>query len=269
MKTAACIIARTTSSRLPIKILRDCGFGYSIISLLIKRLQSLNLDYIYLCTSSEPVDDIMEDIAIHHGIDIYRGSPDEVIERMVSVSRITKADILLRITGDNPLTSIEYINEQIDMIEKECLDYVRLIDVPVGSTAEAIGSEALLNYYHNNDPKVSEYMMLYLFNPQKYRCGVIKPFKGDYSDYSVTIDTPEDLIRLRKTLRYYGKYFSNPQKIKLKDVVEYYVNDKKIKNHKIKKNGIVKLPYGKDISYSKMNLDLKNRAKNSTLLKLF
>ena len=44
----------------------------------------------------------MEDIASQNGINVYRGSPDEVIERMVSVAKITKADILLRITGDNP-----------------------------------------------------------------------------------------------------------------------------------------------------------------------
>ena len=39
--------------------------------------------------SNHASDDIMEDIAIQNGINVYRGSPDEVIERMVSVAKIT------------------------------------------------------------------------------------------------------------------------------------------------------------------------------------
>ena len=44
----------------------------------------------------------MEDIAIQHGINIYRGSADSVIDRMINVLNITDADALIRITGDNP-----------------------------------------------------------------------------------------------------------------------------------------------------------------------
>ena len=63
---------------------------------------------------------------------------------MVSVAKITKADILLRITGDNPLTSIEYIDQQVNLIKEKNLDYVRLIDVPVGATVEAIDNKELI-----------------------------------------------------------------------------------------------------------------------------
>ena len=84
------------------------------------------------------------------------------------------------------MTSIEYIDKQVNIMEEKKLDYVRLIDVPVGATAEVISKKALFDYYRNNDPKTSEYMMLYLFNPDKYKCGVIKPLKDDYSDYSLT-----------------------------------------------------------------------------------
>ena len=38
MKVVACIIARTTSTRLPLKVLRDAGDGQSILDLLIDRV---------------------------------------------------------------------------------------------------------------------------------------------------------------------------------------------------------------------------------------
>ena len=43
------------------------------------------------------------------------------------------------------------------------------------------------------DRAVSEYMMLYLFDPKKYRCGYIKVSEKDYSTYNLSVDTQEDL----------------------------------------------------------------------------
>ena len=269
MKVIACIIARTNSTRLPIKVLRDCGFGYSMLVLLIKRLKKTNIDDIYICTSNHSSDDIMEDIASQNGINVYRGSPDEVIERMVSVAKITKADILLRITGDNPLTSIEYIDKQVNIMEEKKLDYVRLIDVPIGATAEVISKEALFDYYRNNDPKTSEYMMFYLFNPDKYKCGVIKPLKDDYSDYSLTVDTNEDLIRLRNTLKHFSKFSQSPEEIKLDHLIDYYINGQDVVYHILETNGLIKLPHGEEVSYSQLKSDLKQREHESFNYKLY
>src|SRR5690554_3463171 len=138
-KLVACIIARTTSSRLPLKVLRDNGVGYSVLSTLIRRLKSVKeLDSIYICTSNEKVDDIMEDIGKNEGIEVYRGSPDKVIERMIEVGRITNADILIRITADNPLSSVEYIPDQYKLMMAKDLDYVRVVNVPIGATVELI-----------------------------------------------------------------------------------------------------------------------------------
>jgi len=269
MKTIACIIARTNSTRLPLKVLRDCGAGYSIIELLIKRLKTAGLDQIYLCTSKEPGDDIMEDIANINDIGIYRGSANKVIERMVAVSKITQSDIILRITGDNPLTSIEYIENQVNLLKDKSLDYVRLINVPIGSTAEVIGRDALTHYYENYDPNISEYMMLYLFNPDVYKCGVIKPFRTDFSNYTITVDTNEDLKRLKDTLLFFNNYQEMPEKILLKNIIKYYTYNSEIKNHLIKNKEEIKLPFGEVKSFIDFNKDIKNREQQSILVKLY
>ena len=63
-KTIACIIARTVSKRLPLKVLRNVTEQFSVLDFIIQRLKFVNnIDKVYLCTSSEPVDDIMEDVA--------------------------------------------------------------------------------------------------------------------------------------------------------------------------------------------------------------
>ena len=177
MRIVACIIARTVSKRLPLKVLRDLGKGVSMIDFLVQRIKKVSeIDEIYICTSINIVDDVLEDVAIRNDIKIYRGSEDEVIERMISVGDLEQADVLLRITGDNPLTSIEYFPNQIKLLIENDLDYVRIVDVPIGASAEVISLNALKDCYSKMDPSVSEYLMLFLFDPDKYKCGVIKVF---------------------------------------------------------------------------------------------
>ena len=81
------------------KVLRDNGIGYSLLSTLLRRLKAVNeIDDVFLCTSTELIDDIMA-IAVNEKVKLYRGSADNVIERMIDVGeQLSGADILIRIT---------------------------------------------------------------------------------------------------------------------------------------------------------------------------
>ena len=64
-KTIACVIARTVSTRLPLKVLRNVVNEYSMLDFMIQRLKLVkNIDDIYICTSHEMVDEILEDVAL-------------------------------------------------------------------------------------------------------------------------------------------------------------------------------------------------------------
>ncbi|GGG25263.1 cytidylyltransferase domain-containing protein [Pontibacter amylolyticus] len=266
VKVVACIIARTVSTRLPLKVLRDVGNGMSILDFLINRLKSVKeIDEIFICTSTEPVDDILEDVASRNSINIYRGSADQVIERMLKVGAITNADYLIRITGDNPFTSIEHISTQVEMIEKEELDYVRLVNVPVGATTEVIKYQALLRCNEMMDPDVSEYMMLYLFEPHNFKCGVIIPYVADYSHYSVTVDTQQDFVRTRRVVEVLKE--KAPEEIMLEDILALYTNAEiSIPFAEIKAVDEVKLPYNKKVSYTEFKKDMDRRISQSVQL---
>lgn len=267
-KVVACIIARTVSTRLPLKVLRDLKPGVSMIDFLINRIKSVKeIDEIYLCTSTESVDDIMVDVADRNQIKLYRGSADAVIERMLDVAKIESADVLLRITGDNPLGSIEYLPEQLALLEKEKLDYVRVVDVPIGATIEVMKTEALTKCYSQMDPDVSEYLMLFLFEPEKFKCGIIKAFNKDYSDCSVTVDTPDDL---KRTVGVISRINKPTADILLKDIVDLYDDESvQLPAMRIKFGGTIKYPYGKVISFDEFDNDMKRRKQNSILKKLY
>jgi spore coat polysaccharide biosynthesis protein SpsF len=269
-KVVACIIARTVSKRLPLKVLRDFYPNVGMLDFLIQRVKTQKkIDEIYLCTSTESVDDILEDVALRNNIKIYRGSSDAVIERMLAVGAKENADVLIRITGDNPFTAVELINNQVDFLVEEKLDYVRVMDLPVGATAEVFTHEALVKCNELMDPSVSEYLMLYLFEPNNFKCGVIKAFENDFSAYSLTVDNPDDLVRTKKIveiLQFDGDY----SKISLSKILMIIKDDTILLPAKIiSPAGEVKLPFDKVISFQEFKLDMERRIQNSKYLKLY
>lgn len=256
-KTVACIIARTVSTRLPLKVLRNVTENYSMLDFMIQRLKLVrNIDEIYICTSHEMVDDILEDLALRNDVKIYRGSPDAVIERIISVGDMENTDNVIRITGDNVFTSIEYLEEQINIHNKNNLDYTRIIDVPIGATAEVMKLSAVKECYDLIDPAISEYLMLYMFKPEHYKCGVIKIKElPKSSNYTITVDTEEDLLRTKEIFNNYSK---NSLDIALKDILNI-IDNHSIKNSKFETVGNIKMPYGKEISFEEFQVDMNER----------
>lgn len=266
-KTIACIIARTVSTRLPLKIMRLVDHEHMMIEFIINRIKKVKkVDAIYICTSTEPTDDILEDIAIKNNINIYRGSADNVISRMLQVGDIEDADILIRITGDNIFTSFEYIDTQIEALKTHSLDYVRLMNVPIGSTAEVMSIHALRDCNRKIDPSVSEYLMLFMFEPQIYKCGILSPFTTDYSNTSLTVDTPRDLRRTKEIISLYNNDIKTD--ILLTEILDI-VNSKNVSDFYLSNasSAVIKYPYGKVITYEEYSKDMERRKEQSFIIK--
>jgi spore coat polysaccharide biosynthesis protein SpsF len=260
-KTIACIVARTVSTRLPLKVLRNVVDNYSMLDFMIQRLKLVkNIDDIYICTSNEIIDDILEDVSKRNSVKIYRGSPDAVIERLISVGELEKSDNVIRITGDNVFTSYEYLEKQINIHIENQLDYTRIIGIPIGATAEVMRVSAVKDCYKLIDPAISEYLLLYMFKPEQYKCGVVtlKDFKKS-SEYTLTVDTKEDLKRTKDIFK---NYQGNPLEIKLKDIINF-IDKNNVPNSKIQFSANVKMPYGKEISFKEFQNDMKQRIVNS------
>jgi spore coat polysaccharide biosynthesis protein SpsF len=260
-KTIACVIARTTSSRLPLKILRNVTEEYTMIDFILQRLKSVSsIDKIYLCTSAEIVDDIMEDVSNKNEVELYRGSANSVIDRIIAVGEMERADNIVRVTGDNVFTSVEYLDAQISIHNNEALDYTRIVGVPLGSTAEVIRLSALKHCIENIDPEVSEYLMLYMFCPDTYRCGTVSINGLNHtSGYSLTVDTCDDLARTKKI---FNEYKDKPLNITTKQIVTI-IDDCKLDHAIIDSTGIVKMPHGLEISFTEFQENMHHRHKAS------
>lgn len=263
-KVVACIIARTVSTRLPLKVLRDFRPHFSMLDFLIQNVKTQNeIDEVYLCTSREPVDDILEDVAARNNVKIYRGSPDQVIERMLSAGEKEDADLLIRITGDNPFTAVEFLPEQIEFLKEYNLDYVRMDDLPIGGTPEVFTFEALKKCNELMDPSLSEYLMMYMFEPENFKTGVVRAFEKSYAEYSLTVDTPGDFERTKIILDELG-FDGDMNKIRFSKILEILEDENiEMPARKLSGGGMIRMPEGPPVTYETFKKDMRRRIEGS------
>lgn len=247
MRTVACIIARTASTRLPNKVLREIN-GKKLIEYIIEKMKNVgNLDVIYLCTSVDDDDQILLDIAKENGIKSYAGSRKSVIDRMLDVAKIENADNVVRVTGDNVFTDEFFLDRMIEEHNNHpMMDYTRTEYLPLGVTAEVINVSALKRCYEMIDPKKSEYLMLYMFNPEEFNCQVLIPEESLMAEYSsLTVDTHEDFERteflIDRLYKHNRLYYDDIIKLNKKIRIPYF---------NIDKNLLVKMPNNNAITYA-------------------
>jgi spore coat polysaccharide biosynthesis protein SpsF len=262
LKNVACIIVRTNSKRLSKKVLREIN-GIKLIEYIIKKIKRSKLvDEIYLCTSIDKDDEILIEIASKNNIKSFAGDRESVINRMLEVAKIENADNVVRITGDNIFTDEVYLDLMLKYHNKNNVDYTRTEYLPMGVTAEVIRTTALKRCYSLMDAKFSQYLLLYIFQPEKYNCQVLIPEDMHrHPDWSLTVDTPDDL---RRTEEIIGKQNNIPNYI---DILSICKNNK-INHLYYKVSDNVKYPGGLMITYSAFRKEMEERIKKSKNIQL-
>ena len=153
--TAVIIQARMGSTRLPGKVMMDLE-GKTVLARVVERVQCTNYaNDICVATTTLSEDDKIVSEAIDLGVKFYRGSENDVLDRYCEAAKYMKADHIIRVTADNPLTEPRFIDACGMKIVNEQLDYVTSWDVPYGSNSEAISLKALqksTQFAKNNIP---------------------------------------------------------------------------------------------------------------------
>lgn len=195
-KIVMLIQARMGATRFPGKPLKEI-MGRPMLSYQLERLRRVKrVDEIVLATTTHPRDDCLVAFCEKEKIPYFRGSEDDVLDRFLQAAREHRAQILVRITGDCPLSDPNLIDQVIEFFLKGGYDYVtnspncnfpRGVDVEVFSMSsfEKLNGLAKLTEEHEH---VTPY---YYRHPEIFKLGKwIHPV--DLSHYRWTVDTPED-----------------------------------------------------------------------------
>jgi len=212
MKVVAIIQARMSSTRLPGKVLKRAS-GRTMLERLLERVKQARLvDQVVVATTTDPADDAIVNACRRYRTEVFRGSPQDVLDRYYQAAWQYQADIVVRLTADYPLVDAKLIDEVVDALITKQMDLVcnRLPPpftrtYPIGLDVEACTFAALETAWRNATQKNErEHVLPYLYSVP----GRFKVLKLDHSEdlgqLRWTLDTPQDLILLRRIYRNFG-----------------------------------------------------------------
>mgnify|MGYP001179779135 CR=1 FL=1 len=227
-KVSILVITRSASERLKNKATITIK-NHPLITFLINRLKTFkNYHQIVLCTTKNKEDDILEPIAKSCGIRCYRGSTNNLVDRMIKATD-SDTDFIIRATGDDLLISIDHAEKAVDLAVNNNLDYVDMLDLPDGSGVEVFSYESLINIYEAaEDLSQSEYLSRYILdNKHLFKIDHLEIEKVYKKNWRLTLDYKEDLRAIKPFLEYCldkEKHF----KFNIIDLINFYENNIKI-----------------------------------------
>ncbi len=194
----AVLQARMSSTRLPGKVLlRTCG--KPLLQHQIERVRrSKRIDTLVVATSDDASDTPLAALCKDLGVPAFRGSLDDVLDRMVSAARPHNPRWLVRLTGDCPLADPQVIDQVIEAALQGDVDYVSNAlnpSFPDGLDVECVRFTALEQAWREADlPSEREHVTPFIHTrPQRYRLREVR-HTPDLSHLRWTVDEPADFV---------------------------------------------------------------------------
>lgn len=207
-KIAAVIACRVESSRLFAKPIQSIG-DYTILEFLVKQIQkSSKINDIVLAISEKPGNEIFVKFAREKKLKYILGDDIDVLKRLIDGAKHVNADIVFRVTSENPYIYWEAIDSTITKHIQGNFDYSTVLPLPLGSSFEIINRKALeISYKFGKKRHRSEHADLYIFeNKKRFKINVVKPEKDmQKPELRLTVDTPQDLILAQIIFQALGK----------------------------------------------------------------
>lgn len=148
MVTVGAIIqVRLGSERLPNKALLPLPFGRGpcMLEHVVQRASAVSgVDHVIVATTDQPADDAIQRFCEDRGLDVYRGSTDNVLQRYVETAKTFGLDTVIRLTGDNPFISPEKISFALRQHMASGVDYTLTEGLPLGTNVEIVTLNALI-----------------------------------------------------------------------------------------------------------------------------
>jgi spore coat polysaccharide biosynthesis protein SpsF len=223
MSVIAIIQARMGATRLPGKVLADIA-GTTLLERVIQRVAATRgLDGVLLATTDQSQDDELEDFVTSRDLcPVYRGSMHDVLDRYYQCARRFGADVVVRVTADDPLKDSTILERAIAQLHARAdLDYCSNTlepTYPEGLDIEAFRFIALERAWREARlPSEREHVTPYIWtHPELFRVENFR-FERDLSSWRWTVDKPSDLEFMRAV---FGHFASEPL-VSFRKVIEW------------------------------------------------
>jgi spore coat polysaccharide biosynthesis protein SpsF len=200
----AIIQARFSSQRLPGKVLKPLS-QLPLLGWTVQRLQQCELlSAIVLATSDAVTDDPVAEYGQQLGLEVHRGSLNDVATRFCQVITARQADAFVRVCGDSPLIDPALVDEAIALYHHHDCDLVTNVfprSFPKGQSVEVIRSAAFLSAYDNVPLSAREHItQVYYQNSAQFH---IVNFSSDLEAAAIqlSVDTWDDYEHMQHLIQ--------------------------------------------------------------------
>lgn len=271
MSVLAILQARTSSSRLPNKVMLPV-LGEPMLAREIERIRrARRIDKLLVATSNHPADEVVATLCVALGVACHRGSLDDVLDRFITGARPLSPDWVVRLTGDCPLIDPQVIDEAIAKALDDEYDYVTNAlepTYPDGLDVEVVRFDVLqIAGREANLKSEREHVTPFVYQrPDRFRICHLKSAR-DLSSMRWTVDTPADLEFVRAV---YERLYPEHNDFGTSDVLALLsrepaleaINNNQIRNEGYRKSRMEDTRIGNSFRYANSEA-LLERALNS------
>tara|TARA_Y100000590_G_C15723527_1_gene1014362 strand:+ start:1047 stop:1823 length:777 start_codon:yes stop_codon:yes gene_type:complete len=239
--------ARLSSKRLPKKVMLKV-LERPLLDLMIERLKKINfVESIIIATTTNKIDDEIVNLANNSGVKFFRGSENDVLGRVVGAAKENNTDIIVQITGDNPLVDKETVEniikfytsnqDKYDFVSNDVGIYNDVFkqEFPMGLNTKVFASSLLFDVEKITTNIVDrEHVPNYILkNYNKYR---VHNFKAENKycrpDLRFTLDYQEDYEVIKLIYENLYEKNKNFSAVDIFDFLDKNPDIKKINSHR-------------------------------------
>ena len=244
-KVIAMVQARTGSTRLPGKTIKEIC-GKPMLLLMLERLsQSKYIDEIVVATSTTENDDVIYDLAQKNGYGVFRGSEFDCLDRHYQAAKKFNANFVCKIPSDCPLIDPEVVDKVILFFLQNSnnYDYVSNLHPPTfpdGLDVEIFHLSVLEKASKGaTDSNHREHTTTFIWSqPSRFRIGNISMPNDEnlFLTQRWTVDYPEDFEFVKAI---YENLYDDGKIFLMKEILNFLQKRRDVYNinkHLISKN---------------------------------
>jgi len=226
LRISAIVQARTSSTRLPKKVLVNIENKPMLLHVINRLKLSKKIDEIILAMPDCKEDDVLEEFANKYRIEYYRGSRDNVLSRYYGAAKKYHSDVIVRITSDCPLIDPAIVDLVVSKHLNAGADYTSNVmkrTFPRGLDVEVFNFGALDRANREaSEEYEKEHVTPYIYeHPEMFKLENLEATTIlRRPDLRLTVDTEEDL-RLMKEI-YGSLYRKNMEYFSIEKVIELF-----------------------------------------------
>ncbi|MDP2652771.1 MAG: glycosyltransferase family protein [Candidatus Omnitrophota bacterium] len=224
----AVIQARMGSSRLPQKSMMPLA-GRPLVDHVMERAKKAgSLSQVVMAIPVTVDNDPIAERARALGVEVFRGSENDLVDRYYQAARTHQADVVVRMCADNPLIHPEEVDRIVGAFLKSDYDFMSNVGPVMGNNyPDGLGAEVFrfscLEWIHSNikDPRGREHVHENFYgHPDRFRLGTVPcPEEFAFPDIVLDINTKEEYDFIAKL---FNDLSGEDRLITIFDIIPWY-----------------------------------------------